>query len=101
MRKLILILLITLLPCSASPNQYASGTFWTKLKVKLQKYLKQKINSKKYKYEIIGPTRELKNFFGNRPDANIKFDRLVIDSPSPRKTVLAYVEDGSGTRIDS
>lgn len=89
------------MPATAAPNQYASGTFWTKLKIKLDKYLKEKINSKQYKYEIIGPSRELKNFFGNRPDADVKFDRLVIDSPSPRKTVLAYVEDGNGKRIDS
>lgn len=103
MQRLIALFLLLsfLLPTQAEPNHYASGTFWTKLKVQAEKHLNSKLNSKKYKYEIIGPTRELKNFLGNRADAIVKFDNLLVDSPSPRKTLVAYVEDANGKRIDS
>lgn len=102
MRKLALVLiLIIALPVYAEANQYASGVFWTALKVQLVKHLEQKLDSKKYKYEIIGPTRELKNFLGNRADATIKFDKLLLESPSPLKTIVAYIEDANGKRTDS
>ncbi|MDA0773073.1 MAG: flagellar basal body P-ring formation chaperone FlgA [Cyanobacteria bacterium] len=102
MLKLLLLLILTIqLPIQAEPNNFATGSFWMPVKVKLTNYLNQKIDKKQYKYEIIGPTRELKAYMGNRIDADIKFEKLVFDTPSPRKTIIAYVEDASGKRIDS
>ncbi len=91
------------LPNQVDPNEneFCKGAFWINLKSKLTPYLEKNINKSAYSYEIIGPTRALTTFLGNRPDAEVKFERLNLGAPSPRKTLTAYVEDENKKRIDS
>jgi flagella basal body P-ring formation protein FlgA len=71
------------------------------LKPKLIKHLDATINKNEYKYEIVGPTVEMKNFLGNRPDANVQFEKLILDNPSSRKTIVAVAYDENNKQIDS
>ncbi len=82
-------------------NEFCTGVFWINLKSKLTPYLEKNINKSIYSYQVIGPTRALTTFLGNRPDAEVKFERLNLGAPSTRKTLTAYVEDESKKRIDS
>lgn len=79
----------------------AANPYWINLKSKLTKHLNKTINASQYKYEIVGPTKEMKTFLGNRPDAKVQFERLALDSPSHRKSIIAVAYDDNGTRIDS
>lgn len=88
-------------PPSTSENEFCRGVFWINLKSKLTPYLEKNINKSIYSYQLIGPTRELTTFLGNRPDAEVKFERLNLSAPSTRKTLVAYVEDETKKRIDS
>ncbi len=101
LRILLFILLTTISPSFAVENEFAHGVFWINLKSKLNPYLEKNINKATYSYEVIGPNREMTAFLGNRPDAEVKFERLNLASPSTRKTLVAYVEDENKKRIDS
>ncbi len=114
LRLLALLVIITTVPCYAvepvptippSPNspenEFCKGVFWINLKSKLTPYLEKNISKTSYSYEIIGPTKEMTGFLGNRPDAEVKFERLNLTAPSSRKTLVAYVEDETKKRIDS
>ena len=101
--KLTRILIILFLACQFWPSFAfnAANPYWMNLKSKLTKHLNKTINQTEYKYNIIGPTKEMKNFLGNRTDANVQFERLNLDSPSPRKSIIAVSYDEAGKRIDS
>jgi len=78
-----------------------ANPYWMNLKPKLIKHLDATINKNEYKYEIVGPTVEMKNFLGNRPDANVQFEKLILDNPSSRKTIVAVAYDENNKQIDS
>jgi flagella basal body P-ring formation protein FlgA len=101
--KVLRILIITFLICQSWPSLAfnPANTYWMNLKPKLIKHLDNFINKAEYKYEIVGPTIEMKNFLGNRPDANIKFEKLILDNPSSRKTIIAVAYDENNKQIDS
>jgi len=79
----------------------AANPYWLNLKPKLIKYLNKNINASEYKYEIVGPAKEMETFLGNRPEANVQFERLALDSPSSRKSIIAVAYDDTGKKIDS
>lgn len=79
----------------------AANPFWFAIKPKLEKYLETAINKDLYQYEIEGPASEMKGFLGNRPDAEIKFEKLNLANPSERKTVVAVAYNSDGSRADS
>lgn len=101
--KLTRILIILFLLCQSWPGFAfnAANPYWMNLKPKLIQHLKKTINVSEYKYEIVGPSKEMKTFLGNRPDAKVQFERLALDSPSHRKSIVAVVYDDAGKRIDS
>lgn len=100
-RILLFTLLITFSPCLATENEFCKGAFWINLKTKLTPYLEKNINKSVYSYEVIGPNKEMTTFLGNRPDAEVKFERLNLSAPSSRKTLVAYVEDENKKRLDN
>ena len=73
----------------------AANPYWLAIKPKLNQYLKSHINNSKYQYTLIGPTRPMKNFLGNRPGLEIKFSGLNLGTSSMRKTVMATAYDGA------
>jgi flagella basal body P-ring formation protein FlgA len=87
---LILIFYISLNP--ASGEALVTNVFWINLKNKLINYLDKVVDKSKFKYEIVGPSQEMKNFLGNRPDAEIEFLRFNPESPANKKTILARVK---------
>lgn len=75
---------------STGAAELETNPFWQNLKVKLVKYLDSTIDKSKYKYEIIGPSTEMKNFLGNRPDAQVNFIRFNLDSSNAhRRSIVA------------
>ena len=101
--KLSRILLIIFLICQSWPS-FAfnpANPYWINLKVKLNQYLDKTINKSEYKYDVVVPAKEMTNFLGNRPDAEVKFEGLVLNSPSYRKSIVAVVYDETGKRLDS
>jgi flagella basal body P-ring formation protein FlgA len=88
-------------PAFAVENEFCKGAFWINLKTKLTPYLEKNISKSLYSYEVIGPNREMTTFLGNRPDAEVKFERLNLSAPSSRKTLVAYVEDENKKRLDN
>jgi flagella basal body P-ring formation protein FlgA len=76
-----------------------TNVFWLNLKSKLQKYLDTNLNKSLWQYEIIGPMSEMKNFVGNRPDAEVKFSRLNLESGIDRKTISAQAADGAPVTV--
>lgn len=79
----------------------STNTYWINLKSKLSKYLKKNINPSLYTYKIIGPARDMKNFLGNRADAQVKFSNLNLTANSHRKNMIATAYGADGKRIDS
>lgn len=100
-RILLLSLLLTATPCFAEENEFCKGAFWISLKAKLTPYLEKTINKSVYSYEVVGPSKEMTSFLGNRPDAEVKFEKLNLSSPSARKSLIAYVEDENKKRLDN
>ncbi len=100
MRKILLVILCIFLSLPAQAFE-AANPYWLNLKPKLLDYLRRSMNRNSYTYEVVGPTRELENFLGNRQDANIKFNRLNLSSPSHRKTVIATAYGPSGAIIET
>ena len=94
-------MLIATTPCLAEENEFCKGVFWINLKTKLTPYLEKNINKSVYSYDVIGPTKEMVSFLGNRPDAEVKFEKLNLNTPSPRKSLVAYVEDENKKRLDN
>lgn len=78
-----------------------ANPFWISIKPKLEKYLANNINPKLYQYQILGPNRELSSFLGNRPDREIKFEKLNLNDKSSKKTILANIYDINGKLEDS
>lgn len=87
-------LFIFLIFMSFNPSRsedLATNVFWINLKNKLVNYLDKTVDKSKFKYEIVGPMNEMKNFLGNRPETEIEFLRFNPNTPASRKTVLAKV----------
>lgn len=101
MMRFINLLIISLFLFRPAPAFNAANPYWMNLKPKLVKYLDKAINKSIYKYELIGPNKEMKSFLGNRPDANVQFENLMLESPSPHKSLVAVVYDDSGNKADS
>lgn len=79
----------------------AANPFWFAIKPKLEKHLETVISKELYQYEIEGPASEMKNFLGNRPDAEIKFEKLNLVGSNEKKTIVAVAYNTDGSRIDS
>lgn len=79
----------------------AANPYWIAIKSKLKPYLEKNIDSSKYQYKILGPSRNLTNFLGNRPGMEIRFSALNLTLPTMRKTVIASAYDESGKKLAS
>jgi flagella basal body P-ring formation protein FlgA len=104
-KRLILLLLSLLIQTSSVLAEEASTTtfnpYWISVKAKLEKHLSETLDPKLYKYEIVGPTRELKTFLGNRPDVQIVFEKLNLNTLASRKSVTATVYSADKKILDS
>ena len=94
-----LIFLASLSPCLAIANHKSANTFWITIESKIKKHLKGVIDSKKYKYEIIGPTMPMKKFLGNTPNAELKFKDPNMSSPSHIKSLIVSAANDPSQRI--
>lgn len=74
---------------SALAQNFSTNTFWLNLKPKLIKHLNSVIDRSKFSYEIIGPTREMKNFLGNRPNAEVIFSAFNPEGRTLRRNIIA------------
>lgn len=98
----ILFCLILLIASFGSAKAFeAANPYWMNLKPRAVKFLEKNINTGIYKYELTGPVTEMKTFLGNRPDVEVKFDRLNLSGTSPKKTFVATAYDESGKKLDS
>ncbi len=102
MRSGLLILLICFMAYGAEALAFdAANPYWFAVKPKLEKYLSENLDKNLYEYKILGPVSEMKQFLGNHPDSEIKFEKLNLNSPNDRKSVVASVYNSDGSLNDS
>ncbi len=72
----------------ASSNQtQKTNPYWSKLKPKLEQYLKQNLDTQSYSYTILEP--EMLDYLGGSADAKVDFSGLVPSSRQEMRTIVA------------
>lgn len=67
----------------------AGNIFWLELKKKLVPYLNRSIDRSVYKYDIVGPTKEMTDFLGHDKNAQIRFSPVRLGGLAFRRSVFA------------